>query len=70
MAIVLTLNDTLAEIVNEIEKMSPKEQHVLLLKLKRNELITKAKTLGKSVKKNKTTTQQTLHAVKKWNKTA
>ena len=70
MAIVMTLNDTLAEIVSEIEKLSPKEQHILLLKLRRNELLAKATTLGKSVKKNKATPQETIAAVKKWNKTA
>jgi len=34
MAVVLTLNDKLAAIVKEVEKLSPEQQHLLLLNQK------------------------------------
>lgn len=50
MAIVLTTNDTLSEIINQIEKLSPKQQHQLLMKLKKDDLLALSKKISKGVK--------------------
>ncbi len=73
MAIVLTFDDQLIEIVKEIEKLSDRQKHLLLLKLKRQQLFQIARKLDKSVKKNKLTdddiAQQVAKNRKQWKKT-
>jgi hypothetical protein len=71
---VVTLTDTLAAILSEVEKLSPREQHLLLLKLKKDELLEKSRKLKKGIKPNTLTTTQVAQRVRKnrakWKKTS
>lgn len=63
MSRVITLDDNLAEILAEIEKLSREEQKLLLLKLKRGELLEKAKVLQQKVSKNNITVDEIVKVV-------
>lgn len=73
MAVVLTLNDKLAAIVKEVEKLSPEQQHLLLLNLKKDDLKSLYREMQKGVRPGKKPTDDELAEMvrnnrKKWKK--
>ena len=73
MSLLITANDTLNEIVNVVEQLTEEQQKILLVKLKKGELLQKIKVVNKGVKRNSISTDEIVAIVKrnrkKWKKT-
>lgn len=50
MAVVFTSDSTIEKIVDELEKLTPEQRHILLLKLKKKELLARIKIAGKGIR--------------------
>jgi hypothetical protein len=61
----LTGKNTLTEINTELKKLSDEEQKLLLIKLKKGELLEKAKLINSRVKKNQISTAKIVATVNK-----
>jgi hypothetical protein len=73
MSLLITSNPTLNEIVNVVEQLPEEQQKILLVKLKKGELLQKIKVVNKGVKRNSISTDEIVAIVKrnrkKWKKT-
>ena len=58
-------NTTVNKITSEINKLSDEEQKLLLIKLKKGELLAKAKVINSRVKKNKVSSNKIVATVNK-----
>ncbi len=61
----LTTGNTLNKLNSEIKKLTDEEQKVLLIKLKKGELLAKAKIINARVRKNKVSTTEIVATVNK-----
>jgi hypothetical protein len=61
----LTGSTTLNKINSELKKLSDEEQKLLLIKLKKGELLAKAKLINQRVKKNKISSAKIVATVRK-----
>jgi len=61
----LTGSNTINKINSELNKLSDEDQKLLLIKLKKGELLAKAKLINKRVKKNKVSTSKIVATVNK-----
>lgn len=65
MRLPITNNPTLNEIVNVVEQLTEEQQKILLVKLKKGELLQRIKVVNKGVKRNSISTDEIMAIVKR-----